>query len=61
MAKDTQEKIMGELIYMPSPKELTPQQREHWEEQLEIAERAVETAKRMLGLLAVEKGLSENE
>jgi len=48
---------MGEIIYLPPPKELTPEQREHWENQLEAAERAVEVAKRMLGMLAVEKGL----
>ena len=48
---------MGELIYMPTPRELTPEQREHWEHQLEAAERAVEVAKRMLGMLAIEKGL----
>lgn len=48
---------MGEIVYLPAPTELTPEQREHWESQLEAAERAVETAKRMLGLLAVEKGL----
>ena len=49
---------MGEVIDMPVPKnELSPQQREHWERRLEDAERAVEYAKRMLGMLAVEKGL----
>jgi len=48
---------MGELIHMPVPKELSPQQREHWENQLEAAERAVEYAKRMLGHLAIEEGL----
>ncbi len=50
---------MGEIIYLPTPKELTPEQREHWENQLEVAERAVETAKRMLGILAVERGIDE--
>lgn len=49
---------MGELLYMPTPKQLTLEQREHWERQLEFAEIAVEQAKRMLGILAVEKGLS---
>lgn len=48
---------MGEIIYMPVPREMTPEQRAHWENQLEAAERAVEVAKRMLGILAVEKGL----
>jgi hypothetical protein len=51
----------AEIIYFPTPSELTPEQREHWERQLEASERAVEYAKRMLGQLAVEKGLSENE
>ena len=50
---------MGELIYLPVPSELTPEQREHWEHQLEVAERAVENAKRMLGYMAVENGLTE--
>lgn len=50
---------MGELIYLPTPKELTPEQREHWEQQLEVAERAVEVAMRMLGYLATENGLTE--
>lgn len=49
---------MGELVYLPPPKELSPEQREHWENQLEAAERAVETALRMLGRLGIEKGLS---
>lgn len=31
--------------------ELSDSQREYWEQQLEFAERAVEVAKRMLGLL----------
>lgn len=53
--------MSGEVIYLPPPKELTPQQHEHWENQLEVAERAVEVAKRMLGMIATEKGLSENE
>lgn len=50
---------MGEIIHLPTPKELTPEQEEHWWNQLEIAERQVEYAKRMLGILAVEKGLEE--
>lgn len=49
--------MSGEIIYMPPPKELTPEQRDYWTNQLEIAERAVETAKRMLGQLATERGL----
>ncbi len=48
---------MGEVIDMPVPKELSPEQRVHWENQLEAAERAVEYALRMLGRLGIEKGL----
>jgi hypothetical protein len=51
--------VSENVIYMPVPKNLTPEQREHWEHQLENAERSVEVAKRMLGILAVEKGLSD--
>lgn len=48
---------MGEVIYMPPPKELTPEQREHWERHLENSERAVALAKRMLGLIPIEVGV----
>lgn len=48
----------AEVIPMPQPRrELTEEQKEYWWQQLEIAERQVEYAKRMLGVLAVEKGL----
>lgn len=50
---------MGELIYLPIPKELTEGQRNHWEHQLETAERAREYALRMLGRLPIELGLQE--
>lgn len=36
---------------------LTPEQETYWWEQLEIGERKVEYAKRMLGILAIEKGV----
>lgn len=36
------------LVYLPTPKELTPEQEEHWWHELEVAERKVEYAKRML-------------
>ena len=49
--------MTAEIIYLPVPRELTPEQKAHWEQQLEFAERAVETAKRMLGLLQVEVGV----
>lgn len=48
---------MDNLRYLPPPRELTPEQQEHWENQLEAAERAVEVAKRMLGRVGLEKGL----
>lgn len=48
---------MGEVIPFIPKGELTPEQREYWQQQLEYSERAVEYAKRMLGMLAVEKGL----
>jgi hypothetical protein len=50
---------MGELIQMIPKTELTPEQREHWWRQLESAERQVEYAKRMLGLIAIERGIGE--
>lgn len=40
-------------------KPLSPEQEDYWYKQLESAERAVEYAKRMLGILAVEKGLED--
>jgi len=49
--------VSAEIYYLPVPSELTPEQREHWEDQLENAERAVEVAKRMLGMLVTEVGL----
>lgn len=47
----------AEIIYLPVPKQLTPEQQEYWEDQLEKAERAVENALRMLGRLGIERGL----
>ena len=49
----------ADLIYMPAPTELSETQREHWEEQYEIADRARECAMRMLGRVGVENGLAE--
>jgi len=49
---------MGEVIYMHS-RELSNHQREHWEEQLEIAQRTVEYALRMLGRLPVEEEIEQ--
>lgn len=62
---------MGEVIFMPVPDALTPEQREYWHTQaaywgeheeyairaLEVAQRGRENALRMLGMLGVEKGL----
>lgn len=48
---------MGEVIYMKPPDKLTPEQEEHWHQQLEIAERMAEHAMRMLGILKPEDGL----
>lgn len=48
---------MAEILHLPTPKELTPEQRQHWEDQLEVAERAREYAMRMLGRLGIERGL----
>lgn len=45
------------VIYLPVPKELTPEQVQHWEESLEYAERLRENCLRILGRLAVEDGL----
>lgn len=45
------------VILLPPPKELTPEQRAHWEDTLEVAERLRENALRMLGRLGTEKGL----
>lgn len=45
------------LVYLPTPKTLTPEQEQYWWEQLEIAERKVEYANRMLGRVAIERGL----
>lgn len=50
---------MKEISYLPPPKELTPEQREHWEQVLEAAERQRENALRMLGRLGIERGLHE--
>lgn len=64
---------MGEVIQFPTPGELTPEQREYWQSQaaywgvreedafksLEVAQRSRQKALRMLGMLAVEKGLEE--
>jgi hypothetical protein len=64
---------VGEIVYLPTPKELTSDQQEHWHTQAaywairqEDAERAVEYAGRqredclrMLGMIGVERGLPD--
>ena len=49
---------LAPIIYMPVPETLTPEQKEHWESELEKAERRVEDCMRILGYLAIERGLS---
>jgi hypothetical protein len=62
---------MGELIHLPTPESITPEQREYWQGQaaywcikqedamtaLEYAQRQREAALRMLGMLGTERGL----
>lgn len=61
------------VVYLPTPKDLTPEQCEYWQGQaaywgvreedamtaLEYAQRQRESALRMLGMLGVEKGLPD--
>lgn len=61
------------VVYMPTPKILTPEQRDYWHMQAaywgeheEISQRAIEYAQRqrenalrMLGMLGVERGLPD--
>lgn len=56
---------MGELIVLPTPKELTIEQRQYWELEAEkwgdIEEKAYEMrehALRMLGRIGIEEGLN---
>ncbi|MBT8161454.1 MULTISPECIES: hypothetical protein [Arthrobacter] len=44
------------IIYLPTPKVETIDQREYWWEQLEKAERRAEDIRRILGILAIERG-----
>lgn len=48
---------MGEIIYLPRPKNLTDEQKEYWTAELETAERRYEDCMRILGYLALEDGL----
>jgi hypothetical protein len=49
----------ADIIYLPTPKVETQDQRNYWWDELEKAERRAEDIRRMLGILAVERGLSE--
>lgn len=53
------DKELAEVIPFVPKHKLTPEQEEWWWEQLEAAERKVEYAKRMLGLIAIEAGVGE--
>ena len=53
------ELVPDNVIYLPPPKDLSPQQIEHWERALETAERMRENALRVLGRLPVELGLTD--
>ena len=55
---------MGEVIYLPQPGDLTPEQKQHWLDQAaywgvveEDAARKREDALRMLGMISTENGL----
>lgn len=41
--------------------ELSPSQRQYWEKRLEDSERAVELAKRVLGIIAVENSAEKDD
>lgn len=47
------------VIDLPAPRELSPEQEAYWIEKLEVAERAREYALRMLGRLPIELGLTD--
>ena len=52
---------MSDVIPFTPKRELSPEQEAYWWEQLEFAERKVEYAKRVLGIISVEKGVSLDE
>lgn len=47
----------AKIIYLPTPKVETIDQRDYWWDELEKAERRAEDIKRILGILGVERGL----
>lgn len=48
--------MTADILHLPA-RELDDDQKEYWVNQLEIAERQVEYARRMLGMVALEDGL----
>lgn len=58
---------MGELIYLPLKAETPEQQAYFWDQKLQLEkqkeelDRRLEDINRILGLIAVERGLNENE
>lgn len=49
----------AKIIYLPIPKVDTQDQRDYWWDELEKAERRAEDIRRVLGILAVERGLDD--
>lgn len=45
--------------HLPTPEKLTPEQEQYWWDVLEVAERQREYARRMLGMIAIESGLTD--
>lgn len=49
----------AKIIYLPTPKVETIDQRDYWWDELEKAERRAEEIRRVLGILAIERGVPE--
>jgi hypothetical protein len=49
----------AKIIYLPTPKVETSDQRDYWWSELEKAERRAEDIRRILGILAIERGVPE--
>lgn len=47
----------AEIIYLPLPKVETVDQRNYWWDELEKAERRAEDIRRLLGVVAIERGV----
>lgn len=50
----------AKIIYLPTPKVETTDQRDYWWAELEKAERRAEDIRRVLGILAIERGVSDD-